>query len=347
MASSTTWKFLPARENFWKFRSAWDLLNKKYLQTHPLADSCFVEPLINHFATAHDFLAVKSDGAEHRCMLLLAPGRFGVVKSFCPAQTEFCPVLVPSFDELNTLVSQLPMSNMLLDLYRQDPDYSHFPAEKSKMICEVDCHANTVCIDLNGDFASYWDSRSHKLRKNIGRILRMMDEPGFSWRFSIRDTPDTVAQGVDRYGNLEVQGWKNLAGTAVHSSNKQGHFYRDMMSGFAERKKGRVYELYFNDTLVSSQMAICNDNCLITLKTTYNESFAEYSPGKLLDYFMLEHEFRTKRHSRIEFCTNAGPELIRWGTSTRPVSDISVYRNVHAYRLSRFYRKLKRLRSTQ
>jgi hypothetical protein len=84
---------------------------------------------------------------------------------------------------------------------------------------------------------------------------------------------------------------------------------------------------------------------LITLKTTYNESFGEYSPGKLLDYLMLEHEFQLKRYSRIEFCTNAGPELIRWGTSTRPVSDITVYRSEFAHRLSRFYSKLKGLKA--
>jgi hypothetical protein len=342
--SSTKWQFVSARDNFGKYKSAWDALNQKYLRNHPLADSCFVEPLIKHFATDHDFLAVKSAGAEFQGMLLLGPGRFGVVGSFCPAQTEFCPVLVSSFEELQTLLSQLPFSTMQLDLYRQDPDYSIFPEDCSELIYEVDYHAKTVCVGLDEEFTVFWEARSSKLRKNIGRILRIIDKPDFNWRFNILETPQAVGEGVDRYGDLEVQGWKRSAGTAVHSTNKQGQFYRDIMSRFAERGNGIIYELYFDDTLVSSQMAIGNDSCLITLKTTYNESFGEYSPGKLLDYLMLQHEFQLKRYSRIEFCTNAGPDLIRWGTSTRPISDITVYRNEPLHWLSRSYRKLKKLK---
>ena len=345
LGSSMKWQFIPARNNFWKYKSAWDSLNQKYLRNHPLADSCFVEPLIKYFATDHDFLAVKCAGAEHQGMLLLGPGRFGVVGSFCPAQTELCPVLMPSVEELQILLNQLPFSNMQLELYRQDPDYSMFPRVSSDLIHHIDFHANTVCVDLDGDFTGYWEARSSKLRKNIGRILRTISKPGFNWRFEILDTPVAVEQAVDRYGDLEIQGWKRAAGTAVHSTNIQGRFYQDMMGRFAERGNGIIYELYFGDTLVSSQLAIGNDTCLVTLKTTYDESFGEYSPGKLLDYLMLQHEFQLKRYSKIEFCTNAGPDLIRWGTSTRPVSDITVYRNEFAHQLSRFYRKIKKLKS--
>ena len=345
MVVSPTWQLIPARENFHMYRSIWDDLNQKCLSSHPLGDSCFVEPLVDHFATDHDLLALMSVGAEHRGMLLLGPGRFGTVVSFCPSQTELCPVLISSVEELQGLLNQLPFSTMLLELYRQDPDYSAFPRPSSDLIHEIDHHANTVCIDIEGDFTRYWEARSSKLRKNMGRILRSISEPGFKWRFDILDTPVAVEQGVNRYGDLEVQGWKRAAGTAVHSTNIQGQFYQDMMGRFAERGNGIIYELYFDDALVSSQLAIGNDTCLVTLKTTYNESFGDYSPGKLLDYMMLQHEFQLKRYSRIEFCTNAGPDLIRWGTSTRPVSDLTIYRNGLAHQLSRFYRKLKSLRA--
>jgi CelD/BcsL family acetyltransferase involved in cellulose biosynthesis len=278
-------------------------------------------------------------------MLLLTSSRFGVVGSFCPAQTEICPVLISSIDELQTLIEHLPHSNLALQLYRQDPDYSAFPGTSSALVHEVDDHARTVCVDLNGEFAAFWGARSSKLRKNIGRILRIVARPGFNWRFTTVESPEAIELAVDRYGDLETQGWKQAMGTAVHSTNSQGKFYREIMRRFAKRGRGIVYELYFEECLVSSQMAIGNDTFLVTLKTTYNETFSEYSPGKLLDYLMLEHEFQLRRFARIEFCTNAGPELIRWGTRTRPVSDISVYRNEFGKRVSQVYRKLKRLKS--
>ena len=344
LSAPATWQFTSAHKDFWKYKDSWDALNRNLLQNHPLGDSCFVEPLIKYFATNRDFLAIKTVGSECTGMLLLTSSRFGMMSSFCPSQTEVCPVLVPSLDDLQTLIDQLPYSNLALQLYRQDPDYSVFPAVSSALIHDVDNHASTVSIDMDGEFETFWESRSHKLRKNIGRILRIIMEPGFNWRFATVESPDAIEAAVDRYGDLEVQGWKQAGGTAVHSSNAQGKFYRETLRRFAERGKGVVYELYFEDCLVSSQLAIANDEFLITLKTTYNENFSEYSPGKLLDYLMLQSEFQLGRYERIEFCTNAGPELIRWGSRNRPVSDVTIYRNRLSQRLSRLYRHLKRLK---
>jgi hypothetical protein len=344
LADSPTWQFTSAQKNFRQYKSSWDALNQKLLQNHPLGDSCFVEPLIKHFSTNRDILAVRSTGTEHQSMLLLGSSRFGVIRSFCPSQTEICPVLISSTDELQTLINQLPYWILALQLYRQDPDYSAFPGIPSPVAHEVDGHAETVCVDLGGEFAAYWGARSSKLRKNIGRILRIVTAPDFNWRFTTVESPEAIELAVDRYGDLETQGWKYDMGTAVHSTNSQGEFYREVLRRFAERGKGIIYELYFDDCLVSSQMAIGNDTILITLKTTYNESFSEYSPGKLLDYLMLQHEFQLGRFARIEFCTNAGPELIRWGTLTRPISDVTIYRNTFSQRVSRTYRKLKHLK---
>jgi len=319
LVESGQWQILSAVENFAKFRDDWDALNREYFHDHPLGSACFVEPLIHFFGTERDFLAILRTGEDCRGMLLLTSSRFGVVGSFCPSQTELCPILVDSLDQLQSLIAQFPYSNLALQLYRQDPDYNCFPQAGSSLVYDVDGPVSTVTVGLGGHFDTYWASRSSKLRKNIGRLLRLMSGPDFDYRFVAVEQADEVVAAVERYGDLEVRGWKQAQGTAVHSSNAQGRFYGDMMRRFAERGRGIVYELYFGDTLVSSQMAIANDSFLITLKTTYNEEFSQYSPGKLLDYFMIEHEFGLRRYRCIEFCTNAAHELIRWGTSTRPV----------------------------
>lgn len=338
------WRCERPREAFPAYSDSWDALNHSLLQNHPLGDSCFVGPLIEYFSTNRDFLAVQSAGTEHQSMLFLRLGRIGLVNSFRPAQAELCPVLIPSLDELQSLFGQLPASTLALQLYCQDPDYNTFPETSSSVVFEVDHHATTVCIDLQGDFAAYWRDRPIKLQKNINRSLRSAAANNFNLRFAAVESPQDVELAVDRYGDLEMLGWKRLAGTAVHNTNIQGHFYREILRRFAERDRGIVYELYFDDCLVSSQLAIANDSMLITLKTTYNEKFGEYSPGKLLDYLMLQHEFHLGRFSKIEFCTNAGQELIRWGTQTRSVSHITVYRNRFSQRLIQIYRTLKGLK---
>lgn len=343
MARPGEWRILSAVENFAKYRGAWDALNRRYFQDHPLGDPCFVEPLIHYFGSARDYLAILEGAEQPLGMLLLTSSRFGVVGSFCPSQTELCPVLVESLDTLQSLIDRFPYSNLALQLYHQDPDYNVFPEIGSSLVYDIDGSVSTVTVALQGQFDTYWRSRSSKLRKNIGRLLRIMSRPSFDWRFVAVEGPEDVAAAVDRYGDLEILGWKRAQGTAVHSSNDQGRFYREMMRRFAERGRAVVYELYFGDTLVSSQMAIANEAILITLKTTYNEEHSQYSPGKLLDYYMIEHEFARRRYDRIEFCTNAAHELIRWGTSTRPVSSITIYRNRLAQGGTGVYRGLKQI----
>jgi CelD/BcsL family acetyltransferase involved in cellulose biosynthesis len=151
---------------------------------------------------------------------------------------------------------------------------------------------------------------------------------------------------VEHYGDLEIRGWKRTAGTAVHRSNTQGRFYQEVLCQFAEQGNGIVYELYLDDCLVASQLAIGNGSILITLKTTFNEAFRKYSPGRVLDYLTLQQEFELGRFAKVEFCTNAGPDLIRWGHSTRSVSHLTVYRNRYALRLMQLYRKLNRLKTS-
>jgi hypothetical protein len=345
LAGRETWQCFQSLEDFPNHADSWDALNHSLLQDHPMGDSCFVGPLIKHFANSGDVLAVRSVGTKNQSMLLLRPGRFGVVTSFRPAQTEICPVLTRSIEDLQSLFEVLPLSTLALQFHCQDPDYCVFPDKSSSLFFEVDEHATTVCIDIEGKFEEYWCERPAKLRKNIDRYQRKLSRKGIDWEFSTVDSPQEILCAVDRYGELETRGWKHQVGTAVHSTNTQGQFYREVLGGFAERGKGIVYELYFDGRLVSSQLAIANDSMVITLKTTYDEAYGKYSPGKLLDYLTVRHEFELGRFSKVEFCTNAGPELIRWGTRSRPISHITVFRNKSSWRLARAYRRVKSIKT--
>jgi len=340
------WQRYRAQEEFPDYTDSWGELNRELLQDHPLGDSRFVESLLKNFANGRIFFAVQSVGAEVESMLLLQSGRHGVVSSFRPAQVEMCPVLIRSIDDLRPLFNELPFSTLAIQLHCQDPDYSTFPNDATSSIFEIDQHATTVTIDLQGGFEDYWRGRPAKLQQGINRSLRNLDKSRVNWRFVTVEAPREVESAVDRYGDLEVRGWKRDAGTAVHSTNTQGRFYREILRRFAERGRGVVYELYFNDCLVSSQLAIANDSILITLKTCYDENFGKYSPGKLLDYMTLQHEFDCERFSKVEFCTNAQAELIRWGTRSRPVSHITIYRNKFSWRLVLILRKLKALKTS-
>ena len=101
-AKPAAWQCVPALAKFEGYAESWGVLNHRLLQAHPLGDTAFVGPLVKHFANSRDFLAVQPSGGEYHGMLLLRMGRFGVVSSFRPSQTEICPVLVNSIEDLQS-----------------------------------------------------------------------------------------------------------------------------------------------------------------------------------------------------------------------------------------------------
>jgi hypothetical protein len=216
--------------------------------------------------------------------------------------------------------------NIALELLCQDPLYSAFlpaPVERSHVVTP---HAITVNIEISRDFDQYWQSRSKNLRNNMKRYFRRASEDGLDLRLDVVTQLTKLDQAFTRYGDLESRGWKGKVGTAIHRDNSQGYFYWDMLQGFAHDKRAAIYELYLDGCLAASQLTIANAYMLITLKTTYDETFAFYAPGRLLDYLLLEREFATKRYKVIEYYTNASPDLQSWGTGTRTVKHLTVYR---------------------
>lgn len=338
-----TWVILPARKHFEAYSSTWDKLNRSAYQNHPLLDSRFIGPLIYHFATDRELIAVNASEQEARSLLLLTLKKFGITTAFLPSQAQIGPVMINSCNEVPALLNALPRPATALELYCQDPDYSTFPTSTRYPLHELAPHSRTLSIEMGGDFHGYWSSRSKKLRQQISRALRRVTSAGKQCRIKMIEAPREIDLAVVRYGDLEIKGWKGAAGTAVHSSNIQGRFYRDVLRGFSAIERAIAYELYFDDELVSSQLAIGSDVMLITLKTTFDETYRGCSPGHLLDYFMLKYEFGRQRFTTIEYYTNAKPDLLRWGTRSRRIQHITFYRNRYIQLVAHSFQKLKRL----
>jgi hypothetical protein len=334
------WRRAPFAIGSAEFKRAWQALNERYLSAHPLGDLNFVQPLLAHFGSNDLECLVRQGGHGPSAMLLVRQQKPGVMACFCPSQSELGLVLLDDFDDLRGIFTCLPRSVMALNLHRLDPGYNALPAAGSPLVSEIKQHATTVSIDLDRTMADYWQSRPRKLRRNIEVARRRLEADGRHWRFAARESPGDMRAAVERYGELESRGWKRQAGTAVHPDNMQGAFYAKLMQKFATRGKAVVYELYVDDQLAASQLAIASDSLMITLKTTHDEGLRRYSPGRLLDYLTIRHEFERARFRRIEFCTNACALLARWGTESRPVFDVTLYRNRAALYVARLARAL-------
>lgn len=327
---SSDWHLFDAKSSFPAFAARWSALNERLFDGHPLLDPLFVGPLLECFCEASTRLAVLGDTADPQAMLLIVPRRFGLWRAFLPSQAQIAPVLLARGDRgrIADLLRALPGRPFALDLLAQDPLYSALlPADESDPLIEVRDHVRTISVALDGDFERYWGGRSRTLAKNIRRYGHRLERDDVRLDFEVATQPQQVAARVLDYGRLESAGWKRINGTAVTPDNLQGRFYSAVMQGFARRGDARVYSLLHDGRPVSSRLVVHSARMFVILKTTYDETYAQYAPGRLLLQAVLRDMFAQGAGRTVEFYTNATSDQMAWASGDRMIANVRQYRS--------------------
>jgi len=339
------WEIHTAKTAFAQFAEAWDQLNASLYDGHPLFDSRFMGPLLDHFGTGHERLCIHRTDAGISGALILCRGRIGEWSSFHPSQLQATPVLLADATILETLFAALPGAPWTIELYAIDPRYA---PDFSRLTLPqiVTPHAYTIGIQPTANFTAYWDNRPKKLTANLRRYFRRAEAESPPLHVSALGDAAEMNAGVGRYGTLESAGWKGRAGTAISCENQQGAFYGEMLGRFALTGQATVYELYVGEHLAASRLVIGNDHMVVCLKTAYDESMARFAPGRLLLYRLIEEQFALPGRKTIEFYTNATSDQQEWATFGCTLQNIQLFRrplNAAIFAVSRACRQ--RLRS--
>ena len=340
------WLLESATAEFRRFANDWDRLNQTLYHAHPMFDSRFIGALLCHFGTPDTLMAVHR---THGGMLLLEATRSNTWASFLPAQLQAAPMMLPpqQYADLASLFRDLPGFPIQIDWLAQDPAYSPRPPATS-MPEAYQQAALTMAISIDGDFERYWSQRPKKLRNNIKRYLKRIGETHQTPALQTFTATADMEEALNRYSDLESAGWKGQNGTAIERDNRQWHFYRDILQGFAKSSQARIYELQLDGRVVASRLAISGGGMLLMLKTTYDEAFRDLAVGRVLLYKLLEQEFSQRQMQRIEFYTNATPDQLEWATESRAIEHVTTYRSslyansiMLARRLRNIVRKLR------
>jgi len=202
-----------------------------------------------------------------------------------------------------------------------------------------------VAVDLTGGFQAYWDVRGKSLRKNLRRYQNRIESTGMATELRMLDSPSEISHGLKQYGLLESAGWKGAAGTAIHPDNAQGRFYEDVLSRFAATGDALIAELRVGGRLVASRLCVRSGPMLVILKTAYDESAADYAPGRVLLYLLLKELDAARRAQAVEFYTNATADQLAWASSEREIVHVSCRRSRIDDALMRSMGALRRVRA--
>jgi CelD/BcsL family acetyltransferase involved in cellulose biosynthesis len=128
-------------------------------------------------------------------------------------------------------------------------------------------------------------------RKEVERQGRRLDELGSTgWRNHGSTEAMTVA--FDDFMKVEAASWKQLAGETIASRPTLVAFYRDVLRSFATKGEALVTVLYLDNSPICASLNLLARGRLLSLKTSFDERFAKYSPGSQLYRHLIAHAFR-------------------------------------------------------
>lgn len=322
--SGARWEVHRLSGSLTPFASRWDTLNERLYSGHPLLDSAFVGALIRNFGDGEEHLCICSVGGVDVAMGIFRKRSAGVWSSFVPSQAQIGPVLLPDIDLLASLFGALPGMANAIELLCMDPRYGGARLPRILPTTAVH-HAVTMSIPLTGKFEDYWESRSKNLRHNFRRYTRRASEAAGALTARLLTSPAEVDAAVTRYAALEGRGWKGREGTALGSTPQQLTFYRELMTHHAGRGQALIHELWAEERLAASRLLVAQGGMIVILKTTFDEDFREWAPGRMQLHGVIQDLFHRSPGATLDFYTNASVDQLAWATQERTILHLTVY----------------------
>lgn len=128
----------------------------------------------------------------------------------------------------------------------------------------------------------YYESTVRKKkRKEIKRLQSRLAELGTvtTTRLAGRDA---LPGWIDTYLALEKSGWKGRAGSALASEPHTAAFFRDAVTGAFDAGKLELLRLDLDDKPLAMLVNFLTAPGSFSFKTAFDEEFARYSPGVLI-----------------------------------------------------------------
>jgi CelD/BcsL family acetyltransferase involved in cellulose biosynthesis len=320
------WKF-HSPETFSSQRTCWEQLHSRQGGCPVLAWD-FVEALVTTFGTGSERLGVCSSSQEPVAMAIFVPTRRGAWETFQPSQAPLGLWLqnpgLPIDAAARSLFTRLPGFGLLAGLTQLDPDLVPRPVQTAHL--RTSDYIDTARITIDRSFDDYWQQRGKNLQQNLRKQRTRMQKDGITAALDVITEPSGIAQAIHDYGRLESAGWKASGGTAVHSDNAQGAFYRRALERACARGAGCVFRYRFGEVPVAMDLCVRSADTIVILKTAYDESLKGYSPAMLMRQESFARLFGDGRTRRIEFYGR----VMDW--HTRLTEEIRTLYHVNLYR---------------
>jgi Acetyltransferase (GNAT) domain len=134
--------------------------------------------------------------------------------------------------------------------------------------------------------------------KELGNLARRRRQAGRTLGTAVTTVDraaSDVESAIEQFLELEARGWKGRSGTALSCRPGHDRFFREVARGFADLGRLMFLSLEAGPTVLAQTTALIAGEGLFGFKRAYDEAFASWSPGTLLDLDVIGwfHERRS------------------------------------------------------
>lgn len=179
-------------------------------------------------------------------------------------------------------------------------------------------------VDLRNGFDAYLVTRPAEVLAKARRKFRRLQALGRVEFESIRPTPNELTNVLEEAIDVEADGWKGRAGSAMRHNLPIGRFVMALAERFAAVGELRINFLRSNGTAVAMGILLEHGGALWEIKKGYRESARDTSPGMLLLHETLR-DMCERRVYRYEFLGSGDRLQPDWATGEHHLQTLVYY----------------------
>lgn len=175
---------------------------------------------------------------------------------------------------------------------------------------------------IKTDWENYYKNLSKNLRNSVRRGIKEIRKYG-TLKTLDYSTPDSVEAGIAIIYKISERSWQAQEGTDI-SSGKDGRFYATFAKAAADRGWLNLKILFLDDHPIAFEYNICFGSTVYELKSGYDLTYRQFSPGKILMRDNVEY-FISNQFSEIDFMGAADDYKLQWTKLVCPYSNLWLY----------------------
>ena len=294
----------------------WDRLARRAAEPNPFFESWYLLPALKAFDPAHKvrLLILEADGEWLGLMPLRFDSKYygrplphmrswqhancflGLPLIGAGQECAFWRAVLEWADRnagagLFLHLSQLPLESQACRALEQ------VLAEQKRPAGLVHREDRAMLASVLSPEAYFEMSLSGKKRKELRRQFNRLSDMG-TVRIDRQSGDKNLSDWTNAFLNLEARGWKGEAGSAMSSNPATASLFRQSLEGAAERSKLERLTISLDGAPIAMLASFLAAPGAFSFKTAYDEDYARFSPGVLLQ----RENLAILQASGIEWC---------------------------------------------